>query len=276
MRSFVRIFALTLSSGIFLPNFAQDTTIRSGFAIVTLVSGNVAGLVATESLVDTTTGVAEAIVPPSALITSASLLVAVGPLGENTTAIAVANPSTGSGAVNLVLTDQQGVIVLNTTFNLGPHGHFSKYLNEFFATPLTGSPISALLTVSAEIPVAILALNFREDDFASVPLTSLAFPLPIPTQPVTPTIFPPSTVSILPVPPTVSIGGPGALIFPQVVSGGGWFTEIVIGNTSAGPQNIRIDFFGANGANTGSLTDITIPSRGLFFFSTESASSALF
>jgi len=74
----------------------------------------------------------------------------------------------------------------------------------------------------------------------------------------------------------VTIGGPGALIFPQVVSGGGWFTEIAIGNTSAGIQTIRIDFFGANGANTASLTDIIIPSRGVFFFSTESASSALF
>jgi hypothetical protein len=60
------------------------------------------------------------------------------------------------------------------------------------------------------------------------------------------------------------------------VSGGGWFTEIAIGNTSAGTQTIRVDFFGANGANTASLTDITIPSRGVFFVSTESASSALF
>jgi len=78
------------------------------------------------------------------------------------------------------------------------------------------------------------------------------------------------------VPTVTSIGGGASLIFPQVASGGGWFTEIAVGNTSSGPQVIRIDFFEANGANVASLTNITIPSHGVFFFSTESAGSGVF
>ena len=71
---------------------------------------------------------------------------------------------------------------------------------------------------------------------------------------------------------SVTIGGPASFIFAQVVTGGDWSTEIAVGNTSAGLQTIRIDFFADNGVNTGSLTDIVIPSRGVFTFNTAQVS----
>src|SRR5690349_19020392 len=58
--------------------FAQDTT-RTGFAIVTVLSGNVAALVATENLINTNAGTQQAVVAPSILITQASILVPLGP-----------------------------------------------------------------------------------------------------------------------------------------------------------------------------------------------------
>jgi len=300
MRSTIRGFLAILLCGSLPAAFAQNTTTRTGFAIITLVSGNIAGLLATETLINKTSGdAAHATVAPSILVSSASILVTVGPASVNTTAIALANPSMGTGSVNLLLTNEQGGVVLNATVRLGPRGHFAKFLNDLFALQPTGSATPALLTISAEIPVAILALNYRDGDFTSIPLTSLVNPTPIPVQPLIPPPVvpnsgagfgigvapppqppligtPPVTVFRSPVPTVTSIGGGASLIFPQVASGGGWFTEIAVGNTSSGPQVIRIDFFGANGANVASLTNITIPSQGVFFFSTESAGSSVF
>ena len=330
MRSFIGFFLIVWSSETLLAGFTPDTTPRSGFALVTLVSGNVAGLVGTETLRNRTgSGIEQAVMPPSPLVTTASILVPVGAIGENTTAIAIANPSIASGGVNLILTDNIGTVVLNVVVQLGPRGQLAKYLNEFFATQAVAFSTPLLLTVSSEIPVSIVAFNFRGEEFASIPLVSLSAPIPIAVQPLsietcsTPTTLPtaasgfglgvapsppcsiigeqtvtppsavqpgfglglppatpstaifftpPVTVSNAPVPTVTSataIGGTGTLVFPQVVTGGAWSTDIVLGNTSAGTQTVRIDFFSPDGFVTGSLTDITIPARGVFFFSSE-------
>jgi hypothetical protein len=264
MRLCLSVLLMMWTSGNFLGVFAQETP-RSGFAIVTLVSGNVAGLVATETLKNTISGELEqTVVAPSALITSASLLVPVGPLSESTTAIAIANPSLGSGAVNLVLNDTFGRIVLDTTVRLGPREQFSRYLNEFFAKEPIAFSTPLLLTVSSEIPVAILAFNSRASDFAIIPLTSLSTPTPVPVQPL-------QTVSTFNALATPTIGGANSLLFTQVVSGGDWSADIAIGNTSALTQVVRIDFFSSAGLITRSLTDIAIQPRGVFFFSTSIA-----
>jgi hypothetical protein len=236
---------------------AQDTT-QTGFAIVTLVSGNIAGLVATETLTFNDGSITNvAIVPPAALLTSSSMLVSLDPTGGNTTAIAIANPSLGTGSVNLLVTDERGAVVLNTIIPLGPRAQVSRFLSDFFQVPrLPQLSNRLLLTVSAEIPVAILGLNFRGADLAGIPLTSLASPMPVPAQllfPATPTISP-------------TIGGV-AFVFPAVAFGGEWSTEIAVGNTSAGTQTIRIDFFASDGTFLRTRTDVVIPSHGTFVFS---------
>jgi len=243
VRRFIRVLFLVCFSGDFLGVFALDTTTRTGFAVVTVVSGNLAGLIATETLANQTDPFEQTVVAPSPLLTTASMLVRVGPPGEDTTAIAIANPSVSSGGVNLILTDTLGRVVLNTIVNLGPQGQISKFLNEFFATQPAGFTTPLLLTVVSEIPVALLALNFRGADFAPIPLTSL----------------------------TQTFGGAGTLVFAQVATGT-WSTELAIGNTSAGLQTIRIDFFGSDGISRSSLTDIVIQPRGVFSFSTNGAS----
>jgi hypothetical protein len=267
VRVFIRVLLILLASGNILGAFAQDTP-RSGFAVVTVVSGNIAGLIATETLRNaTSSGIEEAIVAPSALVTTGSMLVPVGLLEENTTGIAITNPSAGSGGVRLILTDEAGTVVLTATVQLGPLGHFSGLLNEFFVNQEARFPTPLLLTVSSEIPVALLVLNFRGEDFTAVPMTSLSSPTPVPPIANRPLLVPPSPAGSFVVPVTSTIGGGASLIFAQVAAGGGWSTEIAIGNTSAATQVVRVDFFGANGISTGSLTDIAIPPRGVFFFS---------
>ena len=187
MRLILRILILIGVGGNLLGVFAQETTVRSGFAVVTVVSGNAAGLIATANLRNNdSTGIEHSVVGPSPLVISGSMLVNVQPELNNTTALAIANPSLGSGAVNLILTDTAGGVVLNTTIQLGPRAHFSRFIHDLFSTPPSGLPSPLLLTLSSEIPVAVLALNFRGPDFSSVPLTSLSNAIPVPIQALTP------------------------------------------------------------------------------------------
>jgi hypothetical protein len=304
MRLLAQILLAIWFSGNLLGAFAQNVTVPgSGFAIVTPVSGNVAGLIATETLRNgTNPDLDQTIVGPSALITTASVLVTVGSIPGNTTGIAIANPSTGTGGINLVLTEPAGNVVLDTTLSLAPRQQLSRFINEFFQTQPVEFDTPLLLTVSSEIPLALLVLDFRGGDVTSVPVNSLSFPTPVPVQPLTlaptnaittasanamttspvmpavPIIVtapnnPTTTLSATPAPP--AIGGNGSLVFAQVASGNGWATGITIGNTSSGSQVVRIDFFDSNGVNAGSLTDIVIQPRGVFSFSSDSTPGAV-
>ena len=285
MRLMVRILILIGVGGNLLGVFAQETTVRSGFAVVTVVSGNAAGLIATANLRNNdNTGIEHSVVAPSPLIISGSMLVNVQPDLNNTTALAISNPSLGSGGVNLILTDNTGSVVLNTTIQLGPRAHFTRFIHDLFSTPPSGLSSPLLLTLSSEVPIAVLGLNFRGSDFSSVPLASLSSPIPVPVQPLTPaplattTVaqvafgFPQPTFGVQTV-PTISIGGGSAVVFPQVTTGGDWATDISVANTSTETKVIRVDFFNADGSNGASFADIVVQPRGVFFFSTESSAT---
>jgi len=264
VRLISRLLVLICCSGNLLDVFGQSTTIRSGFAVVTVVSGNVAGLVATETLMNTLTAEdIRDIVGPSPIVTSASILVNVGSGVES--AIALANPSDSFGGVNLLLTDRQGGVVLRTAVHLGPRGQIARFVNQFFGDdpPEFSSPL--LLTLSSEIPVAVLAFNFRGADFASIPVTSLSLPTSVlvPPFPSFPTV------------PTVTTLGLNTLMFAQVATGGDWSTLISLGNTLDGSQIVQIDFFGSDGFSFGSVADIVIPPHGVVSFSLDSVITAI-
>lgn len=294
MRLLIRILLAVGCSGCFLAASAQGPTFRSGFGVVTVLSGNVSSLIATETLRnESDVGISQAIVAPSILLTNVSVLVPVGPMSDNTTAIAIANPSMGAGSVNLVLTNAAGIVVLNSTIVLGPRGQFSRFLNEFFRTQPDQFSTPLLLTVSSEIPVSLVAFNFRGSDFTWIPLASLSFPTPVPVQQpatsVTPSIpsppfgvggmtpmpvtvttsAPPATLTGTPTQTTLSIGGVPALVFPQIVTGGGWSTEIAVANTSTAILSIRVDFFDPNGNAVRSITNVSVPPLGVVFLATD-------
>jgi len=302
MRSIIRVLLLICCSGHLLSVFAQRTVTRSGFAVVTAVSGNVSSLTATESLrIDNRFDVAQVVVGPSPLINSGSILVNVGSgIGIPRTAIAIANPSIDSGNVNLSLTDPRGGIIMVTTVHLGPRGQVARFLNDLFPVPPeVGSPL--LLKLSSSIPVAVLAFDFVGIDFASIPITTSSVPTSIPDQPNIPgSPFPPigtippigspiPPINPIPplgpvIPPVVTTGGiptspniigGNALVFAQVAAGGVWSTEISVGNTSDVQQFIRVDFFGSDGAIFGSFANIAIPPRGVVFVSTDSVTSVI-
>jgi hypothetical protein len=103
------------------------------------------------------------------------------------------------------------------------------------------------------------------------PISVTGVPLPAPVNVTVPSTVSTTVAATTPVAvvPADVIGGPGALVFPQIVTGGGWSTELAIGNTSAGSQSVRIDFFGSDGSVASSLTSVLIPPRGVVFFTAD-------
>lgn len=103
-------------------------------------------------------------------------------------------------------------------------------------SPLTGVvPTGTITTVSPIVPVSTTATG----------LTGVAGVVTV-TTPVTTIagVAPTLTFPVL----TVGIGGPGALLLPQVASGAGWVSQIIIANTSGIAQGVRVDFFTPFGA----------------------------
>ena len=64
------------------------------------------------------------------------------------------------------------------------------------------------------------------------------------------------------------------MVLPQFANGGGWFSEITIGNVSNLLQTLRIDFF-EDGVIVASLPAVAIPPPGVSGFSSLSCSTGL-
>jgi hypothetical protein len=331
---------------------------QNAYAIITPVSGDPVGLVLTETLTNTGLGeLGQTQVPPSPPMTKGALNVNIGTANEDSTGIAIVNPSTNVALVNLLLTDPQGIGILTQTFAIPPRRQISSFLSELFAGQIEPTTSSVgLLTITADVPVAILALNFGPFGLTAVQVVNLSSPVipltgaTVVTIPAAPTSIPttitsiPTTVTSIPttitsipntfisIPPpfpttsiitvqptltgtgTISFGtvpivttpvsktpflltgtfaaqtsqtvlatstltfdtlvGPGAFIFPQVVSGGGWFTEITISNTSLTLQIVRIEVFDPNGALLNTLVSSVLP-LGLVTFSSTTGGATL-
>jgi hypothetical protein len=59
---------------------------------------------------------------------------------------------------------------------------------------------------------------------------------------------------------SLGVGGTGALLLPQVATGGGWISQITISNTSTVALAVRVDFFNPTGGPLATSLGSTIPS----------------
>jgi hypothetical protein len=258
---------------------AQINQLKTEFAIITPESVNPFGVFAVESLFNRSLfGLQHTDTSSAPLLITASFNVNIASATGNTTGIAIVNPNSVVANVQLSVTDDHGIEVLNQTVAILPHGQLTRFLSEFFGIPLTtNSP--GLMTIVADAPVGIQPINFRDGSFAATPVFSSTSPFPMPTfipsgnsvsRSAGTTTGTPNTGDTASVGSgSASIGGPGAALFPQVVSGGGWFTEIAVSNTSLTTQSVRMDFFDPTGTAILSIVGISIPSRGQVVFSTE-------
>ena len=154
---------------------------QNAYAIITPESGDPAGLVLTETLTNGGLGgLGQTQVPPSPLLRKGALNVNIGTANEDSTGIAIVNPSTDVALVNLLVTDPQGIGILTQTFAIPPRGQISRFLSELFAGQIAPTTSSVgLLTITADVPVAILALNFSPFGFAAVQVVNLTSPVSV-------------------------------------------------------------------------------------------------
>jgi hypothetical protein len=285
---------------------AQTLSPQAGYAIITPQGGSVTTLtaVATTLFSATDAGIVLTDTGPSPLLTNAVLPVNVGPPAAMGIGLSLVNPSLNAATINLTITNAAGIEILNRTISVGRGEQFSQFINEFFVDqPDLTAEFPALLTITSNIPVAVLALDFRGVGVTPVPITNLAGASPFSNTTVTPPpvaviptfpgvapigcvattigIAPPLTTGCLTTPPVTppvttaqlqpaAINGRGTFVFPQVLSGPGITTNLTVGNASASTQAIRIDFFSSAGDVISTVSAVPIPPHGLVVFSSAS------
>jgi len=276
---------------------AQTGLLQTGYAVVTPQGGNIAAFLAFATLFNTAdAGVTQTDVGPAPILTSAALSVHIGSLENSGTALVFVNPSQNAATINLALFNTVGTSIGNQTISMAGGDQISTFVNSVFQAAPSAS--KALLRISSNIPVAILALDFSGVGFTAVPITNVAAatsapgpvaagcPSPIigvscpiaPTCPIgvscpisgpPPTgigVGPPSTISA-PVTGTVVGNGTGVFVFPQVAPQSAVPSTLTVGNLTATTQVVRFDFFNSSGDLIRSITNIPIAPQGFVTFS---------
>src|SRR5213594_150544 len=293
-------------------------TLQTGFAVITPLSGTGGGLTVSEDFaeqIDRSFCLTSVVASP--LITLTGVAVNANPAAALDIGIAIVNPNASPAAVTFNLRDQQGLTTAAATMTIDARQQISRFVTEiFFGNPAFPQPLTGLLFISSDVPVAVVALAFNGPGFAALPVASqlsannvftVASPFfSTPTIPATATFnglpplspIPPLTTStglftagtqfsapavqgvLTSTPIAVSpftfafpqlvfgVGGTGALVLPQVVTGGGFGTQITIANTFPFSQTVRIDFFNPLGSPLvlpfgATVSDIVIAAGGV-------------
>lgn len=265
--------ALALSSGIALAqgqgngngrNAEDDddddrSPISVGYAIVTPAASSTSGLVVFETFgrnrgEETTQA---GVVPPNLTTDAVVFVNSDGRLSRNL-GVSITNPNP-TDATNIVLTlrDDNGRQIGQKTVSVKSHFQQSQFVTELFRDqPNVPRDLSGTLRIQSTLPLSVIGLRFRGENFSTIPITSLApvVPVPVPVY-------------------STGIGGPGAVLLPQFAVNGGWSTEIILMNPGSSPLTVRVDLFKQDGTpmvvrmnrqSSSSFANITVPANGIF------------
>jgi hypothetical protein len=187
-----------------------------GFAVAQTTSG--APAQSGQSIIDLNSIgaiVTEVAVPPAPLIRDGRLYVQAN--ASTRGVFSLANPSDEIAELFFYITDIEGVSSFVGITTVGPHTQFSQ-----FVTSLGISDTEGALTVSSSIPVAMAGFGTLSNEQSSLILNAAR-------------VADLATVDNKPV------------VIPHFVDGAGWFTEIVLVNTSEERMSGEIRFFGQDG-----------------------------
>jgi hypothetical protein len=166
---------LACAIALFIPLFAAaQSTILTGYAVVTPVSGSGAGVTVSETFTEQVGGTFfQSTVIASPLVTLTDIVVNADPRSGLDTGIAIVNPNNTPVAITLTLGNQVGVPSATRTFTLGGGQQISQFVTQFFAgNVVTAAPIKGLLFVNSTLPVSVMALAFTGFSFTSLPATT--------------------------------------------------------------------------------------------------------
>jgi hypothetical protein len=264
MRRLVEVLALLVCFSLVAMGQSTSQTIQVGYAVITPTFPGTTGLVATETLVQMRAleTLQVSVFPPN-LVTNALLPVQVSTSLGRTLGLAIANPNNIAANIVLTLRRSDGTPFSATTVSILARQQIAKLITELFPPPPPGGfttqvPIPAefigTLVITSSSPVSILGLNFRGPNYSTVLVTDLT-----------------SANNLMPI-IAPNVGGAGALLFPQFVTGGGWSTEIAILNTTSALIPVRVDVFSQSGAplvvtfngqTASSFPNLVIPANGI-------------
>jgi hypothetical protein len=227
-----------------------------GYAVVTPTGGSATGLQAftTFGLRGNHGGVSQAGMLPTSLTTSALIFVESSERIAKNLGVAIVNPNSGDLTVAMTLRKSDGTQLGTATLPVPSHQQVSRFVTQLFPILADRTDFIGSVTLSSPQPVSIAALRFRSTDFSTLPVVNLS-----------------TATNAMPV-IAAGVGGPGSILFPQFVAGGGWATEIVIANTGTASLTVRVDLFKSDGKPlttalnhiTGSsFTNLTIPAGGV-------------
>lgn len=141
--------------------------------------------------------------------------------GAVTTVLAIANPNDAAATFEFYFTDVEGVPFGNGSLVLEPGEQFASFLDQ---EPFgSGASFAGTLTFDSSVPVAVSAIRGFTNEAGEF------------------------LMSRLPVSPLNSASS-NPVYFPYFAAGGGWASEIVLVNPSAGTMTGTIEFVGRDGA----------------------------
>jgi hypothetical protein len=274
VRSFLRFLVPTLSVILLFTTAGLSQggsqTVNVGYAVITPSSPSGTGFVVFETFVQTRSqDTLEVGVFPPNLTANALLPVDVSSVSSNTLGIAMANPNNALASITLTLRRSDGTLFTTATTTISTRRQVARLITELFPSPPSGgfsgqtvipAEFSGSLQITSTVPISVVGVKFRGQNYSTIPVTDLA----------------PSNTPI----PAMSsgVGGLGAVLFPQFVTGGGWATEIVIVNTTANSLTVRLDVFTPdgtplnirlNGQTSSSFTNLTVPGNGVLTLATD-------
>jgi hypothetical protein len=237
----------------------DEKNIQSGYAIITPTSGNTTGLVVFETFGEKRgTETTQAGVLPADMTTSVMLFVSTSGRLSRNLGVAIANPGSTDATVILTLRRDDGTSIGTKTIVVKAKNQTSQFVTQIFADqPSVPKDLTGTLNITSNVPVAIVGLRFRGENFSTIPATNLSAPTAVPV--VSP-----------------GVGGTGAVILPHFASGGGWSAEIVLANSGGLALPVRVDLFKQdgtplvvtlNGQKASSFTSLTIPANGVIVLS---------
>jgi hypothetical protein len=228
--------------------------VQTGFAVVT-PSSSATGLVVFETFGEREgNATTQAGVLPADMTTNALIFVrSDGRLSRNL-GVAITNPNATSANVTLTLLQADGTMVATKSLVVPANHQVSQFVTELFSSvPQVQMDFNGTVRITSDMPVAVIGLRFRGNNFSTLPVTSLSAR---------------SDVPII----SAGVGGPGSVILPQFAVEGGWATEIVLVNSGSLPLTVRVDLFkndgtaltaSLNGQSASSFMSLIIPPGGV-------------
>src|SRR5262245_59409343 len=245
------IFAILfcLSQDASAQDVVRTAAIQTGFAVVTPLLGGGQGVTVSEIFSHRLDGnLFQASVPSSPPVTFTNLAVRLDANAGTDTGIAIVNLSVSPATITLTLRNEEGGSIAVRIVTIGGRQQLSRFVTQLFlGVRELASPFEGSLFIRSTAPVGVLGLNFVGPSFTASE--------------------PPAGGPVVFRPPDTGVSAASFLLLPQIVSGGGWSSRIVIANTSTVPQLVRVDFFNSAGQPLvlplAANPPILVPARGV-------------